>query len=59
MFSVCFLEEIPDYDRPMDLEDGLDGVILPDTYMDAMYMINIGRILDATPCGPHSAFDMF
>ncbi|RVW91816.1 hypothetical protein CK203_045934 [Vitis vinifera] len=34
VFSMCFPEEIPDYDLPMDLGDGSDGVILPDTYMD-------------------------
>ena len=34
VFSMCFLEEIPDYDLPMDLGDGSDGAILPDTYMD-------------------------
>ena len=33
VFSMCFLEEIPDYDLPMDLGDGSDGVILLDTYM--------------------------
>ena len=59
VFSMCFPEEIHDYDLPMDLGDGLDGVILHDTYMDAMDMISTGRILDAAPCGPHYAFDMF
>ena len=59
VFSMCFLEEVPYYDLPMDLGDGPDGVILFDTYMDAMEMINTGRILDATPHGPHSSFDMF
>ena len=58
-FSMCFLEEIPDYDLPMDLGDGPDGVILPNTYMDAMDMISAGSILDVAPCGPHSSFDMF
>ena len=58
-FSMCFPEEIPDYDLPMDLGDGPDGVILPNTYMDTMDMISIGRILDASPCGPHYAFNMF
>ena len=33
VFSMCFLEEILDYNLPMDLGDGSDGVILPDTYM--------------------------
>ena len=58
-FAMCFPEEIPDYDLPMDLGDGPDGVILPNTYMDAMDMISTSRILDAAPHGPHSAFDMF
>ena len=49
VFSMCFPEEIPDYDLPMDLGDGPDGVILFDTYMDAMDMINTGHILDAAP----------
>ena len=59
VFSMCFPEEIPDYDLPMDLGDGSDGVILPDTYMDEMDMIGTGRILDASPPGPRSAFDVF
>ena len=33
-FSMCFPEEVPDYDLPMDLGDDIDGVTLPDTYMD-------------------------
>ena len=59
VFSMCFPEEISDYDLPMDLEDETDGVTLPDTYMDEMDMIGIGRFLDTTPRGPHFAFDMF
>ena len=59
MFSVCFPEEVPDYDLPMDLGDGPDGVIFSDTYMDAMDMIGIGRILYTAPCGPYFTFDMF
>ena len=59
MFSMCFPEEAPDYDLPMDLGDGTDGVILPDTYMDEMDMIGTGRILDAVLHELHSAFDMF
>ena len=59
VFPMCFPEEVPDYDLPMDLGDGPDGVILSDTYMDAMDMIGTGRILDTAPRGPHSAFDMF
>ena len=31
VFSVCFLEEIPDYDIPMDFGDDTDGVTLPYT----------------------------
>ena len=59
MFTMCFPEEIPDYDLPMDLGDGLDGVIFSNTYTDEMDMIGAGRILDTAPRGPHSAFDMF
>ena len=59
VFSMCFLEEIPDYDLPMDLGDETDGVALPDTYMDEMDMIDTGRFLDTTMRGPHYAFDMF
>ena len=66
VFSMCFPEEIPDYDLPMDLGDGLDGVIFSDTYTEKMDMISAGRILDTAgrildtaPHGPHSAFDMF
>ena len=33
VFSMCFLEEVPDYDLPMDLGDDTDGVTLPDTYI--------------------------
>ena len=58
-FSMCFLEEVLDYDLPMDLGDDIDGVTLPDTYMDEMDMIGTGRIVDTAPRGPHSAFDMF
>ena len=59
VFSMCFPEEIPDYDLPMDLGDGPDGVIFSDTYMDAMDMIGTGCILDIAPRGPHYAFNMF
>ena len=59
VFSMCFPEEIPDYDLPMDLGGETDGVTLPDTYMDEMDMIGTGRILDTAPRGPHSDFDMF
>ena len=59
VFTMCFPEEIPDYDLPMDLGDGLDGVIFSDTYMDEMDMIGAGRILETAPRGPHSSFDMF
>ena len=52
-------EEVPDYDLLMDLGDDIDGVTLPDTYMDEMDMIGTGRILDTAPRGPHSTFDMF
>ena len=59
VFCMCFPEEIPDYELPMDLGDGSDGVILPETYMDEMDMIGIGCILDTALRGPHSVFDMF
>ena len=59
VFSMCFPEEIPDYDLPMDLGDETDGATLPDTYIDEMDMIGTGRFLDTAPRGPHSSFDMF
>ena len=59
MFSICFLEEVLDYDLSMDLGDDTDGVTFPNTYKDEMDMIRIGRILDVTPHQPHYAFDMF
>ena len=55
---MFFLEEVLDYDLPMDLGDDIDRVTLLDTYMDEMDMINIGRILDAAPLGPRLVFDM-
>ena len=57
VFSMCFPEGVLDYDLPMDLKDDIDGVTLPDTYIDED-MIGISCILDATPSEPHSAFDM-
>ena len=59
VFSMCFPEEVLDYDLPMDLGDDTDGVTPPNTYIDEMDMIGIGRILDATPHEPHFSFDMF
>ena len=59
VFSMCFPEEIPDYDLPMDLEDETDGATLPDTYMDEMEMIGTGCFRDTAPRGPHFSFDMF
>ena len=59
VFSMCFPEEVLDYDLPMDLGDDIDRVSLPNTYIDKMDMIGIGRILDAAPHEPYSAFDMF
>ena len=58
VFSVCFLEEVPNYDLPMDLGDDNDGVTLPDTYLDEMDMIDTGCILDTAPRGPHYAFNI-
>ena len=46
---MCFPEEVPDYDLPMDLGEGTDE----------MDMIGIGCIFDAAPRRPHTAFDMF
>ena len=43
----------------MDLGDGPDGVILSDTYMDAMDMIGTDLILDASSLRPRSTFDVF
>ena len=59
VFSMCFPEEVSDYDLPMDLGDDTDGVTLPDTYMDEMDMIGTSRILDTASIGPYYAFDMF
>ena len=59
VFSMCFPKEVPGYNLPIDLGVGPDGVILSDTYVDAMDMIGSGRILDTALCGPHSSFDMF
>ena len=36
----------------------MNGVILPNTYMDAMDMISTSRILDAASREPHYSFDM-
>ena len=52
VFSVCFPEEVSDYDLPMDLRDDTDGVTLPDTYMDEMDKINTGCIIDIARVGP-------
>ena len=46
VFSICFPEEVLDYDLLMDLGDDINGVTLLDTYMDEMEMIDTGRILD-------------
>ena len=59
VFSMCFPEEVLDYDLSMDFGDDTDRVTLPDTYKDEMDMIGIGRIHDAAPHEPHYAFDMF
>ena len=52
VFSVCFPEEVLNYDLPMDLGDDTDGATLPNTYMDEMDMIGNSRILDTAPYGP-------
>ena len=59
VFSMCFPEEVLDYDLSMDLGDDTDGVTFTDTYKDKMDMIGIDRVLDVTPHEPHSSFDMF
>ena len=59
MFSMCFPDEVFDYGLPMDSKGGTDGVTLDNAYADEMDMISIGRILDTTPHGPHSTFDLF
>ena len=59
VFSMCFPEEVLDYDPSTYLGDDTDGVTLLDTYKDKMDMIGISRILDAAPHEPHSSFDMF
>ena len=58
MFSMCFPEEVLDYDQSMDFGDDTDEVTLPDTYKDEMDMIGIG-ILDVAPYEAHYAFHMF
>ncbi|RVW87634.1 Retrovirus-related Pol polyprotein from transposon 297 [Vitis vinifera] len=52
VFFMCFPDEVPDYDLPMDLGDGIDE-------MDMIGIGCISRILDVAPRGPHSAFDIF
>ena len=59
VFSVCFLNEVLDYDLLMDLGNDIEGVTLPDTYIDEMDMIGIGRILDAALHEPHYSFSIF
>ena len=49
VFSMCFPEEVHNYDLLMVLGDDIDE----------MDMIGIGRIFDAAPRGPHTTFDMF
>ncbi|RVW92617.1 Retrovirus-related Pol polyprotein from transposon opus [Vitis vinifera] len=49
--SLCVSPRGPYYDLPMDLGDGTDE-------MDMIGIGRIGRILDAAPRGPHSAFDI-
>ena len=59
IFSLCFPDEDFDYGLLVDSRGGHDGVTLDDAYTDEMDMIGIGRILDAIPQRPHSAFDLF
>ena len=50
VFSMCFPEEVLDYDLPTDLGDDNDRVTLPDTYIDEMDMIGIGRPIMILTC---------
>ena len=59
VFSMCFPEEVLDYDLPMDMGDDTNGMTFPDNYIDEMDMIGIGRILDVAPHEHHFDFDMF
>ncbi|RVW66310.1 hypothetical protein CK203_066206 [Vitis vinifera] len=59
MLSICFLEDVSDYDILMDTVINADGVTLLDAYTDEMDMIGVSRILDAIPHDPHSNFDLF
>ena len=52
VFSMCFSEEVLDYDLSTDLGDDTNGVTLLDTYIDEMAMISIGRILDEAHMSP-------
>ena len=52
MFSMCFLEEVPDYDLPMDLGDDTDVVTLLDIYMDEMDMMALAVSLTQPRVGP-------
>ena len=58
VFFMCFPEEVPDYDLPMDLGDDINGVTLPNIYMDEMDKIGTCCILDTAPHRAHSAFDI-
>ncbi|RVW62997.1 Transposon Ty3-I Gag-Pol polyprotein [Vitis vinifera] len=66
MFSMCFPEEVPDYDLPMDLGYGTDEMDMIGIGVSSMqrhtgpilFSTCIGRILDAAPRGPLSAFDI-
>ncbi|RVW19217.1 Retrovirus-related Pol polyprotein from transposon 17.6 [Vitis vinifera] len=66
MFSMCFPEEVPDYDLPMDLGYGTDEMDMIGIVVSSMqrhtgpilFSTCIGRILDAAPRGPLSAFDI-
>ena len=58
MLSICFLEDVSDYDILMDTVINADGVTLLDAYTDEMDMIGVGRILDVVSHGPHYDFDL-
>ncbi|RVW63637.1 Retrovirus-related Pol polyprotein from transposon 412 [Vitis vinifera] len=62
MFSMCFPEEVPDYDLPMDLGYGTDEMDMIGIGVSSMQR-HTGPILFSTcseffPTGPLSAFDI-
>ena len=58
MFSMCFPDEVTNYDMLMDPGDGTYDVTLYDACDDEMDTVGIGHILDVTLHGPHFTFDL-